>query len=144
MLNELIKNIENNKDFQLYDILHNYNDNDWEKYININHTSYNRVKIFENNFFDVYIITWDIKQKANIHDHSDNGCWLKVLKGNLIEKIYNSDLKLLKENILKENNISYMKNDIGYHSIINDNSDIAVTLHIYSPPNYKTNFVFKK
>jgi cysteine dioxygenase len=140
MIDNLIEEIKNSKNFNLHDILNNYKDDDWKKFININENRYNRVKIFENENLDIYIITWNIKQKANIHDHSDNGCWLKVLEGQLIEKIYDNDLKLMKTNILRENEISFMKNDIGYHSIINEENDIAASLHIYSPPNYKTKF----
>jgi len=140
MIHNLIEEIKNSKNFNLHDILNNYKDDDWKKFININENRYNRVKIFENENLDIYIITWNIKQKANIHDHSDNGCWLKVLEGQLIEKIYDNDLKLMKTNILRENEISFMKNDIGYHSIINEENDIAASLHIYSPPNYKTKF----
>lgn len=141
MIHNLIEEIKKSNNFDLYDILNNYKDDDWKKFISINVNSYNRVKIFENEKLDIYIITWNTKQKANIHDHSDNGCWLKVLKGQLIEKIYDSNLKLLKKNILRENEISFMKNDIGYHSITNEENNISVSLHIYSPPNYKTKFL---
>jgi len=141
MIHNLIEEIINNKNFILHDILANYKDDDWKKFINVNQTNYNRVKIFENEKLDIYIITWNINQKANIHDHSDNGCWLKVLKGQLIEKIYDNNLKLIKTNFLTENEISFMKNDIGYHNIINQENDIAVSLHIYSPPNYETKFL---
>jgi cysteine dioxygenase len=141
MIHNFIEEIKNKKNFFLHDILNNYNDDDWKKFVNIDEKKYNRIKIYENENLDIYIITWNIKQKANIHDHSDNGCWLKVLKGQLVEKIYDNNLKLVKTNILKENEISFMKNDIGYHSIFNEENDIAVSLHIYSPPNYKTKFI---
>ena len=141
MIHNLIEEIKSNKNFKLHDILDNYKEDDWKKFVIINENKYNRIKIFENEKIDIYIITWNKNQKANIHDHSENGCWLKVLKGKLTENLYNNNLKLIKINILNENEISFMKNDIGYHSIINNEDDIAISLHIYSPPNYKTKFL---
>ena len=69
MIHNLIEEIKKRNNFDLYDILNNYKDDDWRKFISINVNSYNRVKIFENEKLDIYIITWNTKQKANIHDH---------------------------------------------------------------------------
>lgn len=119
-------------------ILRQYNGTDWEKYVCINENNYNRIRICDNYVYDIYIITWNVNQNAPIHDHSDNGCWMKVLKGKLIENIYNHDLSLKQSNELLKNDIGFIKNDIGYHNIINSNNDVSVSIHIYDPPNYKT------
>ena len=137
----LIDKIKDAKNFDLYDILHSYQSDAWKEYVKINNDFYNKIKIFENDNVDIYIITWNVSQKANIHDHSDNGCWLKILDGNLIERIYDSQLNLIKTNILKKDDISFMKNDIGFHSIENSSENICVTLHVYSPPNYQTKYI---
>ena len=77
---------------------------------------------------------------SKIHDHSSNGCILKLLYGELIEKRYNNNLQHIKTNIISENNISYISNKICYHSINNNNNNnISVSLHIYSPSNYIAN-----
>ena len=140
-LDELV--IEINKiDFINVDkILIKYNGEDWIKYIQIDNNYYFKNKIFGNNNFEIYIITWNKNQNAPIHDHSCNGCWLKVLQGELNENIYESEsLSLYKSNTIKTNDISFMKNNIGYHSITNNSDETAVTLHIYNPPNHKTKF----
>lgn len=140
-LEELIENIIKTDFAKIGVLLEKYNGNDWKKYINIDIDKYSRHKLYENDNLEVYIITWSNKQMAPIHDHSQNGCWLKVLSGELNEKIYDCDFNLKKINILKTNEISFMINKIGYHSILNEKeNEIAVTIHIYNPPNHKTNF----
>ena len=136
----IIERIINSKEFYLRDILQEYTAEDWKKHVKTSSNTYNRSKIFENENFEVYVITWNNLQKANIHDHSENGCWLKVLDGKLTEKIYDSDMNILRTDIREKNDISFMRNDIGFHSIENFN-EITITLHIYSPPNHKTKFV---
>lgn len=142
MLNEIILKIRAEIEFdKVGDILKEYNDDDWKNYVKTDDNKYCRNKIFENENFEIFIISWNKNQNAPIHDHSCNGCWLKVLQGELIENIYDSEsLSLYKSNIIKTNDISFMKNNIGYHSITNNSDETAVTIHIYNPPNHKTNF----
>jgi cysteine dioxygenase len=142
MLKELILDIVNQTNFdKVGDVLKEYNDDDWKNYVKIDNNRYCKNKIFENECFEIFIISWNKNQNAPIHDHSCNGCWLKVLQGELYENIYEVDsLTLYKSNIIKKNDISFMKNNIGYHSITNNSDDIAITIHIYNPPNHKTNF----
>ena len=63
-----------------------------------------------------------------------------MLKGELKEDIYNTDLNFVKSNTFKENQLSYLDNSLGYHTINNINNDISVSLHLYSPPNYITKY----
>jgi cysteine dioxygenase len=141
-LEELCNNIKETSDFTKVGLLlKKYNGNDWQKYININLNKYSKYKFYANDTFEVFIITWSDKQIAPIHDHSCNGCWLKVLKGELEEKRYDQNFNLKKTNILKIDEISFMKNNIGYHSVLNEKVDeIAVTIHVYNPPNHNTIF----
>jgi predicted metal-dependent enzyme (double-stranded beta helix superfamily) len=44
-----------------------------------------RNNIYSNEFFDLHIITWNVGQGSRIHDHSENGCVLKILQGQLQE-----------------------------------------------------------
>jgi len=142
MLEEIILKISTETNFQnVGNILKEYCDDDWKKYVKIDNERYCRNKIFENENIEILIISWNKNQNAPIHDHSCNGCWLKVLKGELIENRYAPESLALYQNIcMKTNDVSFMKNNIGYHSIFNNTDDIAVTIHIYNPPNHKTKF----
>lgn len=137
-IDELISEINKVNNFALVDIfLKKYNGEDWRKYIKHNKNTYTKIKIHEQLDYEIYLIIWDIRSKTPIHDHADNGCWLKVLEGEVNEKKYSGNLSLIYNNIYKKNDVSYMNNNIGFHSITNlDN--ISYTLHVYSPPNYKT------
>lgn len=104
--------------------------------------SYIKHMIYENKFLDCYVIFWKPNAVSLIHDHSDNGCLLKVLNGSLKEEVYNKNnnkLNLVKINNLDKKNIGYIDNTIGYHRIINPNDTNVCSIHIYSPPNYKAN-----
>ena len=46
--------------------------------------------IFRNEKYEIYLICWNKKQISKIHDHPENGCILKVLKGELIEYRYDT------------------------------------------------------
>ena len=140
-IEKFIDEIKNIKNFQnIKNILNNYSGDDWKKFIKINDSIYHKEKIFENDYLDIYIITWNKKQQSQIHNHSKNGCWLKMLQGKLIENIYDKNINLQVKNILNSGDISFMHDDIGYHQIINDNDDISVSLHVYSPPKHVTKY----
>lgn len=97
-----------------------------------------KIKIYENEFFDAYIIVWNMYERSKIHNHSENGCWLKVLKGKLEENLYDENLNYVIRKTIKQGESSFIKNSIGYHNIVNIENEKSLTLHIYSPKNHKT------
>ena len=100
---------------------------------------YNRERIYIDDEIEVFIITWYKNQEAKVHDHSENGCFLKILEGSLEENIFSKND--VKKRILNKGNISYMDNKIGLHSVKNNSDDkVCVSIHIYSPPNHSTTF----
>ena len=117
----------------------NYTGDDWKQYVRINPHQYNKLRIFNNDFFDMYVITWNTNQKSPIHDHSQNGCCFKVLKGHITEHIYDKNMECIGKNNLKKGDMGSIHNSKGYHSIMNAGDVISVTLHVYSPPGYKAN-----
>lgn len=98
---------------------------------------YNRIKLsdYSNELFEIILICWDINSETKIHDHPDGGCILHLINGKLEEYLYNSNLELVKTTKLEHDNTSYMDNRLGYHKI--KSLDYSMSLHIYSPPNYK-------
>lgn len=127
--------------FELKRLLEQYDDLDWHNFVEINQNKYTKKLVFGNDLFDIHIISWNTNQKSNIHDHPDNGCLFKLLDGQLTEYLYDTQLKLLQTKCLGKGDISYIQGKQGLHSITNSTLDnIAVSLHIYSPPNYKPLF----
>lgn len=102
-----------------------------------NKERYNKKKIdqLSTNKFDMYTIAWLPEQLTSIHDHPSFGCILCVLSGILEEKLYDKKLNLIKTSIITAPHVSYIDNEIGFHSI--KCIEKALTLHIYSPPNYR-------
>lgn len=134
-------------------ILDSYTNDDWEQYVEFSDIYYNKIRLgeFSTDLFDIYIICWNNNQKTRIHDHPENGCLLKLLCGNLNEDIYingdtndgqhnevsNNEVTYEKTNNIKVNDISYMEKSSKLH-VINNTDTQSVSIHIYSPPNYKT------
>lgn len=98
---------------------------------------YNKIKLmeFSNDKFEIVLICWDEKSETLIHDHPNNGCVLYLIDGVLEEELYNKSLKLIKKSVYMPKNVSYMDNSKGYHKIKCQKK--AISLHIYSPPNYE-------
>lgn len=131
---------------EIWDLIKAYNGSDWKEYQVENDKKYNRIKIPVSNQFediyDIYILTWKMNQQSAIHDHSRNGCILKVLEGKLMEKQYTPDPnspKLTSQQCIEAGNQGYINNSIAFHQILNSEKETAVSLHIYSPPDYHGN-----
>ena len=116
---------------------------------NVNEYNYSKIKLFENNVFEIYVIFWFENSESPYHDHAENGCYYKLLLGELEEVICSKE-KVYEKKLLNENDISYINNYIGYHKIKNTKNhiitdrdkveyflDASVSVHFYSPPNYK-------
>lgn len=129
-------------------IIVNYSGNDWRKYIeDVDDYEYKKIKIpLTNNrdLFDLHLICWGKKSFAPLHDHSDNGCHLFLLQGKLNENLYSvNNNNFIKTNQIKSGDISFINNNLYFHSICNESNKKSYSLHIYSPPNYKTNYISK-
>ncbi|KAM0524457.1 hypothetical protein ACHAPE_000551 [Trichoderma viride] len=78
-----------------------------------------------------------------IHDHGNAHCLMKILRGDLTETRYafpNDDepeeqMTVISEKTYRENQVTYMADDLGLHRVSNRGSDFAVSLHLYTPPN---------
>ena len=145
-LNEMIANIENHianeGDFRdIGYLLESYNNTDWLNYIDLNTSGIKRNIVYFSNNIEVIIISWRAGYETLPHDHSHNGCWLKLLStGELCETLYNTELEKLCEKKISSKQISFMHNDFGYHSIKNKLESNCYSIHIYSPPKHKTKY----
>ena len=90
-------------------------------------------------FIDIYFFKWNNNIVSKIHDHSKNGCLMIILNGIIKERIYDNNLNIIKKNIYKTPNISYINNKKGYHDI-KSLCNNTYSVHIYHPKNYKTKY----
>ena len=134
-------------------LLESYNSNDWKDKVKhqemwfdnpIIHngieieknSDYLKTPIFlnESKYFDMYIIALPPNYSTNIHDHTNEDCFIKVLDGELIEKRYNLS-KLSHSQLLYSDSpvstIGHIKSNV-FHSVKNLLDCPTYTLNIYS------------
>jgi len=88
---------------------------------------------------DIYFIVWKPNALSKIHNHSKNGCYMFILKGDIKEEIFNKKLNIIGSNYYSTFDISYINDDIGYHRIKNTNQ-YSYSLHFYHPRNHITTY----
>ena len=130
----------NNNIRQLTDIVKLYNGNDWKKYIKysdkIYHKNMKYSKIylpFKLEYNNIYLLEWQPNAVTKIHSHTNNGCIFKVLDGNINEKLYKNNWKYKIPIIstLYKNDVRYIDDELGLHSVENPNNSNCYSLHIY-------------
>jgi cysteine dioxygenase len=106
---------------------------------------YQKTLLFRNNNFEIYQINWLKNAETNIHYHPKRGCIMKIIKGSLQEKLYQSKIYNIgakdfmnkyeiKNSFYNMNDVSYIDDTIGLHKIIA--IEESISLHIYSPPKF--------
>lgn len=146
-LNELGDNITNelkngSRMIDLCNVLESYNSDDWCDYVQFDNTKYLKHLVYSNDYIDIFIICWNTNQKSGVHDHPENGCLMRILEGKLQEDIYIKDdgqYKFYFSSRILEGGATYKEKNLCVHDIINI-ANKTVSLHIYSPPNYKPNY----
>lgn len=117
---------------------------DWKRYsFEDRSRAYTRNLVDEGNGkSNLLILCWTPGKGSPIHDHADAHCVMKVLKGRLAETRYDfpsgnaTALEPIKETLYKENEVTYMADELGLHKISNPDPEItSVSLHLYTPPN---------
>lgn len=82
------------------------------------------------------MLVWTPGKGSPVHDHADAHCVMKILRGTLKETRYNfpknnaTAPEVIGEKVYKENEVTYMADELGLHKITNpDPEAIAVSLH---------------
>ncbi len=110
----------------------------FENYCSWSDKAYTRNCIVENDKFELILLCWSVGQKTPIHNHGGEECWVKVIEGDIKELIYKTDdlgkLSVVKSSISTTNDISYMIDFMGYHSLENLSNKRSMSLHLYAKP----------
>lgn len=100
--------------------------------------SYTRNCIVDNEKFEVILLCWEPGQMTPIHDHGGEECWVAVIEGEFKETIYqlndDDELKVVKSAIAKTNDVTYMIDFMGFHSLENLSNKRSMSLHMYAKP----------
>ncbi|KAL7921176.1 RmlC-like cupin domain-containing protein [Trichoderma austrokoningii] len=92
---------------------------------------------------NLLVLVWSPGKGSPIHDHGNAHCLMKILRGDLTETRYafpkadepEGQMTVISEKTYRENQVTYMADDLGLHRVCNRGSDFAVSLHLYTPPN---------
>lgn len=100
--------------------------------------AYKRITLFENQRFELKLLCWEPGQQTPIHDHGGEECWVKFLKGDFIETIYDvspgESAQNMKQTKPEEGQITYMIDSLGFHCLKNEGDQRGMTLHLYAKP----------
>lgn len=110
----------------------------FENYCSWSNECYTRNCIIDNEKFELILICWCEGHRTPIHDHGGEECWVKVIEGEFKETIYKQneagELNFVKSSISKSNEITYMKDFMGFHRLENLSNKRSISLHLYAKP----------
>ena len=139
-LNDLISALSDGERTTYNHIIHSLQlePNAFEKYANWSKDCYTRNCIADTEKFELILICWCAGHQTSIHDHGGEECWVKVIEGEFKETIYKKDemgaLKLTKTKFSKKNDVTYMKDFMGFHRLENSANRRSMSLHLYAKP----------
>lgn len=113
---------------------------DWTPYCHWDNTRpYTRNLIAtDHETYTLLLLCWNPNQASPIHDHPCDGCWMRVLQGQIREErfVANSQgMHRTRNQVYSAGQLLYMEDSMGYHRVSNPHPDeLAVTLHLYCPP----------
>lgn len=103
----------------------------FEQFFHFNDDDYYSSTLFRTEKFEIRLLCWKPFQETPIHGHPQNGCLMRILEGELVEKKIDNT----------ETETTYKKGDVSFitspesHILRNTKQD-SVSLHIYSPSGF--------
>lgn len=111
---------------------------DFDSYATWCKEDYTRNCIARTPDYEMILLCWDQNIKTAIHDHGGQDCWVYQVKGKIEETLYKKlDQKGLENPIkqtIKEGELTYMNDEMGFHALENISDHRSLTLHIYNAP----------
>ncbi|EMY69987.1 cysteine dioxygenase [Leptospira vanthielii] len=104
-----------------------------EESFNIQEGERKRYKYAEGKGWEILLMVWGNNSQTPIHDHNGSKGWIRIIKGNLVERCFDKNPIYQIEKLLGLGTDSYIDDSIGTHQIVNPFQSVAVSLHLYSP-----------
>lgn len=107
-----------------------------EDYMNLcvwRDSGYGRTSLYYCESFELVLISWQPHADSGVHNHNKSEGVLKVLKGSLVETRNGNPELGTNENtqVLGEGDVYAFP--LGFHRMINDTNNRAVSIHLYAP-----------
>jgi len=113
---------------------------DFAEYASWNKDCYTRNCISRNQHYELLLLCWDANQDTPIHCHNGEECWVYNLQGDFEEIRFklrkDSEHELLEtsRDSMQADEISYMHDNMGFHSLHNRSNHRGMTHHLYMNP----------
>jgi cysteine dioxygenase len=139
LVNEL-KNIESEEEYKKIVKRLEIPVEEYKPYMHWSKDHYTRNCIARTEDFELILLCWSEGQETPIHCHNNQECWVYVVEGEFDEQRFvesekkSEELEVDAELQLEEDGVSYMNDDMGYHSLANISDGRAMSLHLYMNP----------
>jgi len=113
---------------------------EYKPYAHFSKEHYTRNCIARNKDYELILLCWEKGQETPVHCHNNQECWVYVVKGEFDEQRFvesekpSEEIEVEAEMQLEEDEVSYMNDDMGYHSLTNINDGKSMSLHLYMNP----------
>lgn len=113
-----------------------------KQYCHFSKDFYTRNLVARTDDFELVVLCWEPARISPIHDHSNSDGWVRGMRGTIEEIWYqykkhaNGTLSVTKGRVaqLGVGALTYINDNIAWHTVGNPGDTRAVTLHCYSPP----------
>jgi len=113
-----------------------------EKYCHFDHHQYTRNLIARTDQFELLALCWEPGQITPIHDHAGSDGWVYGLQGTIEEVRFkcsmseNDTAQVERGDSLQATPgaMTYINDDIAWHTVANPTLERAVSLHLYAGP----------
>ena len=113
-----------------------------EKYCRFDHHQYTRNLITRTDQFELLALCWEPGQITPIHDHAGSDGWVYALRGTIEEVRFQCSLskdgtpQVERGETLQATvgEMTYINDDIAWHTVANPTLERAVSLHLYTGP----------
>lgn len=108
------------------------------KYQHFSNAHYTRNCIERTDEFELVLLCWEEGQTTPIHCHGGEECWVYIVDGTMREDRFDYDEydQLVKTDVLEESagDVSFMNDDLGFHTLTNTAEGRSMSLHLYAHP----------
>lgn len=99
---------------------------------------YTRNCVARNEHYELLLLCWEPHQATPVHCHGEQECWVYGVQGNIEEVRYQprngKKLEEVSRGKLGKNDLAYMVDEMGYHTLENLDDTRSMTLHLYMDP----------
>ena len=111
---------------------------DFEPYAHWKPQKYTRNCIERTAKYELLLLCWPPGSETSIHGHNNQRCWVHQVEGELVETRYRLNSNGVPEEEHQMNltpgKLSFMQDEMGYHTLKNTSEQPAMSLHLYISP----------